>query len=277
MRKPLHLQNTTEIQRAHIACLPLKAAAQTLLWFKLTSTRFQLRWKLTLVHHCLSSTKLPMTESPGRSHTQALQKTDVHLKTYTGEPLCILETAKMLVTYGKITQQLQVYVVDGRGSNLMGRDWLESLNLTVGVINSLLTLAGLQKNLDKHVTVFSNKLGTLKGVKIKLQTNPDVAPQFFKACTIPLALREKVEAELERLESLGIIIPAQHSEWAAPVVPVLKHDGTMRLCGDYRVTITRQPRLMHIHCPGWKICLPLYQVESVSLSLICLKHICKCH
>jgi len=30
-----------------------------------------------------------------RSHTQALQKTDVHLKPYTGEALCILGTAKI--------------------------------------------------------------------------------------------------------------------------------------------------------------------------------------
>ena len=58
-----------------------------------------------------------------------------------------------------------------------------------------------------------------------------------------MALREKVEAELERLEGLGIIIPVQHSEWAAPVVPVLKKDGTMRLCGDYRVTINKAAKV----------------------------------
>ena len=106
-----------------------------------------------------------------------------------------------------------------------------------------MTPAGLKEILDKHTTVFSSKLGTLKGVKVKLQTKPDVTPQFFKARTIPLALREKVEAELERLESLGIIVPVQHSEWAAPVVPVLKQDGSMRLCGDYRVTINKAAKL----------------------------------
>ena len=55
----------------------------------------------------------------------------------------------MLVTYGEITQKLQVYVVAGRGPNIMERDWLGSFNLTVGVINSFLTPAGLQEILDK--------------------------------------------------------------------------------------------------------------------------------
>ena len=91
--------------------------------------------------------------------------------------------------------------------------------------------------------MFSDKLGTLQGVKVKLQTNPDVAPKYFKARTIPLALKEKVEKELERLESLGIIIPVQHSNWAAPVVPVLKANGAIRPCGDDRVTINKAAKV----------------------------------
>ena len=42
--------------------------------------------------------------------------------------------------------------------------------------------------------------------------------------------------ELERLEKEGIIRKRQFSEWAAPIVPVLKDDGTVIVCRDYKVT-----------------------------------------
>ena len=52
-------------------------------------------------------------------------------------------------------------------------------------------------------------------------------------------LKPKVEDELKRLQDAGIISPVRSSPWAAPVVPVLKKDGKIRLCGDYKLTINQ--------------------------------------
>ena len=50
-------------------------------------------------------------------------------------------------------------------------------------------------------------------------------------------MRSAIEKDLERLENLGVIEKIAYSDWAAPIVPVPKPDGTIRICGDYKVTI----------------------------------------
>ena len=42
---------------------------------------------------------------------------------------------------------------------------------------------------------------------------------------------------MDRLEAEGILQKVDHSEWAAPIVPVPKKDGSHRICGDYKVTV----------------------------------------
>ncbi|XP_029595206.1 uncharacterized protein K02A2.6-like, partial [Salmo trutta] len=56
-------------------------------------------------------------------------------------------------------------------------------------------------------------------------------------------MKKKVEDELERLQEANVITPIQFSRWAAPIVPVLKSDGTLRICGDYKLTINRASKL----------------------------------
>ena len=91
--------------------------------------------------------------------------------------------------------------------------------------------------MDQHNALFKDELGTVKNTTAKFNIDPQVKPKFFKARPVPYALRPKVEAQLEKLEAAGIIRPVQFSQWAAPIVPVLKRDGSIRICGDYKVTV----------------------------------------
>ena len=51
---------------------------------------------------------------------------------------------------------------------------------------------------------------------------------------------DKVEQQLKSLQAAGISEPIQASDWAAPVELVLKqHKKTIRLCGDYHLTVNR--------------------------------------
>ena len=54
---------------------------------------------------------------------------------------------------------------------------------------------------------------------------------------VPYAWNQKLEGELKRLQEEGIIEPVRHSEWASPIVPILKSDGSLRICRDYKRTV----------------------------------------
>jgi hypothetical protein len=86
-------------------------------------------------------------------------------------------------------------------------------------------------------------LGKLQGVEAKIYVEEGARPRFEKSRPVPFAIREKVEKELDRLQALGVIQPVRFSDWAATIVPVLKSDGRVRICGDYKVTINRAARL----------------------------------
>ena len=81
--------------------------------------------------------------------------------------------------------------------------------------------------LNKYGDVFTKELGTLKGFKARLTLKPDTKPQFCRPRQVPYALRDAIEC-----------IP--YSEWATPLVAVPKSDGGVRLCGDYKKTLTEQ-------------------------------------
>ena len=56
---------------------------------------------------------------------------------------------------------------------------------------------------------------------------------------MPNGLVDRVEAELDRLVNEGIFEPIAHFDWASPIVLVIKPDGSIRICGDYKQTINR--------------------------------------
>ena len=105
------------------------------------------------------------------------------------------------------------------------------------------THRSLDSILEAHEAVFKPELGTLRGMEAKLHVEAEAQPLFFRARTVPFALRQKVEQELERLEQEGVVEPVTFSDWAAPIVPVMKGDGRVRICGDYKLTVNKVAKL----------------------------------
>ena len=89
----------------------------------------------------------------------------------------------------------------------------------------------------KYASLFDEGLGTVKGDTAHLKLKENAILQFFKPRPVPFALKEKIVEEIKQLESLGVLEKVDFSDWATPIVPVLKPDGTVRICRDYKVII----------------------------------------
>jgi len=80
-------------------------------------------------------------------------------------------------------------------------------------------------------------LGKLENIQARLTVVDTAEPNFLKARQLPYALKPKVEAELDQLEKEGVLSKVDYSEWATPIVPVVKRDNTVCICGDFKTTL----------------------------------------
>ncbi|XP_041820347.1 uncharacterized protein K02A2.6-like [Chelmon rostratus] len=169
----------------------------------------------------------------------ALQATKLKLRTYTGEAVPVLGFVNVAVEYNKQKMTLPLYIIPGKRPALFGRRWLEELRLNwqeVFLVDDG-TTGSLREVLDKHSKVFDGELGSMKDITVKLTLKPGSTPKCLKARPVPYAIKPKVEAELDRLVKSGVLEQVRTSDWATPIVPVMKKDGSLRLCGNFKVTV----------------------------------------
>ncbi|XP_055585371.1 uncharacterized protein K02A2.6-like [Uranotaenia lowii] len=147
----------------------------------------------------------------------------------------------------------EIFVFEGDRQPLLGRQTMQRWGLRINFCHLTESMkefkAPLNVLLTKYQEVFEGELGCYRYGKVHLPLKDEAVPKFFKPRRVPLAFKEKVEDELDRLENIGIIskVPSTEAEWGTPLVPVLKKDSSIRLCADYRLTVN--PWLKDDHHP----------------------------
>lgn len=84
---------------------------------------------------------------------------------------------------------------------------------------------------------------------VRLFLKPNAKPVFCSKRPVPFNTILLVDAELTRLQSLGIITPVDFSEWAAPIVAVRKPNGRVRICADYSTGLNEVLEANHYPLP----------------------------
>ncbi|XP_055599174.1 uncharacterized protein K02A2.6-like [Uranotaenia lowii] len=134
---------------------------------------------------------------------------------------------------------------------LLGREWLDVF------FPRWRDTFARQTSSIKHVSVFPHKDSIIAELKTKFSnvfekdfSEPirgyeaelvlkDNKPIFKKAYDVPYGLREKVLEHLEKLEKENVITPIETSEWASPVIAVVKKNQDIRLVIDCKVSINK--------------------------------------
>ncbi len=88
--------------------------------------------------------------------------------------------------------------------------------------------------MKQYPELFSSKLGKLP-VVYKMELNPAIEPVIRPPRQVPVALRDGVKAELNRMLEMGVISKVtEPTEWVSSMVAAKKKNGAIRICIDPR-------------------------------------------
>lgn len=144
--------------------------------------------------------------------------------------------------FGKEVQG-PLYVVEHQGPSLCRRDLIKVLNLPeVDHIERFeatesWVLETVQELEEEFRDLVRAGMGLMKGPAAHANLKKEVNSKFFKPCSLPWALRDRVAAGLDLMCQKGILSSVSHSDWATPVFPVHKPNGSLRICGFFKVTL----------------------------------------
>ena len=170
-----------------------------------------------------------------------ITETKTTLNVYNGNVIKALGKTSLDILNPKTDESMKAdfIVVKEDLITLIGKNTSESMKLiTVNYDN--FSVAKVQHEsissdpLKIFADVFAEEQGSLEGVA-HLETDPTVTPVISPSARIPLAMKNKVKDELDRLEKADIITKVDEpTSWCSRMLVATKKSGKLRVCIDPR-------------------------------------------
>ena len=136
---------------------------------------------------------------------------------------------------------VEFIVVKGQCKSILGLNTCEQLSLLTINRQNILTVTSTtevkaslstQDVVGEYEDVFKGVTGKLEG-KLHLELDQSVPPVQLPARRVPIAVKDNLQAELERLSKLDIIQKVDKpTDWISSLVVTTKKSGKIRLCID---------------------------------------------
>ena len=120
--------------------------------------------------------------------------------------------------------RVTMYVIENAACNLLSRQASQAMDY-------------LQVNLDEvNDSVTYGEIGLMNCPPVKIRLKQDAVPYSVNtARRVSIPLIPKVKSEIDRMLRHGVIAPiTEPTEWCAPMVPVVKRNGSVRICVDLK-------------------------------------------
>ena len=169
-----------------------------------------------------------------------VEKSSHTLKMYSKSTMSAVDTAKISLVNPKNMESylIDFTTVDGNFAQLLGVETAQKMKLLVVQTQNIQSIredtlsCDAQKPkftrdsvMSEYSDVFGEELGRMEG-KVHLETDPNVAPTVMPPRRVPVALKEKLKNELDRLTQRKVISPIQEpTDWVSSMIAAKKPDG----------------------------------------------------
>ena len=150
-----------------------------------------------------------------------------------------------------------VFIVKHLQHNLLGLPAIQALQI-------LTQVHAVSTPIPEQYPGLFKGLGTFKGSSYEIKLKPEAKPfALFTPRNVPLPLRKKVQEELVRMETMGVISRVEEpTPWCAGMVVVPKKSGSVRICVDFRPLNDNVLREVH---PLPKVDMTLAQLAGATV------------